>query len=121
MASGGLCFLSASELARRLRARELSAREVMEAHLAQIARVNPQVNAVCTLVAEEALAGAEAADRALAAGEEAGPLHGVPIAIKDLAETAGIRTTYGSRAYEYSPQRRYKGLFRRTDNVSRPC
>ena len=100
MASGGLCFLSASELARRLRARELSAREVMEAHLSQIARVNPQVNAVCTLVAEEALAGAEAADRALAAGEEAGPLHGVPIAIKDLAETAGIRTTYGSRAYE---------------------
>ena len=99
MGSADLCFLSAVELARRIRDREVSAREVMEAHLAQIVRVNPQVNAVCTLVAEEALAEADAADGALAADESVGPLHGLPIGIKDLAETARIRTTYGSRIY----------------------
>ena len=105
MDSRDLCFLSANELARRLRARDLSAQEVMEAHLAQIARVNPRVNAVCTLAAAEARAGAQSADQALADGETPGPLHGLPVVIKDLAETAGIRTTYGSRVYEsYVPE-----------------
>ncbi len=105
MDSRDLCFLSANELARRLRARDLSAQEVLEAHLAQIARVNPHVNAVCTLAAAEARAGAKSADQALAAGETPGPLHGLPVVIKDLAETAGIRTTYGSRVYEsYVPE-----------------
>ncbi|PZG14511.1 amidase [Nonomuraea aridisoli] len=87
-----LCYLPASELARLIRARQVSAVEVLQAHLERIEQVNPQVNAVVTLVAEQALAAAKAAD----AAEPAGPLHGVPVAHKDLVDTAGIRTTYGS-------------------------
>ena len=91
-----ICFLTATELARRIRAREVSAREVMETHLSHIERVNPKVNAIVTLVPEQALSMAGAADRALVAGEEVGPLHGLPIAHKDLVPTKGIRTTFGS-------------------------
>ena len=68
----------------------------MAAHLAQIARVNPQVNAIVTLLPEQAMAAAAAADEAQAKGESLGLLHGLPIAFKDLVETAGIRTTHGS-------------------------
>src|SRR5437764_7899008 len=99
MAHTDLCFLTAAELAARIRARELSAREVMEAHLTQIERVNPTVNAMVTLLPERALAGARAADEALAHGAAVGPLHGLPIAHKDLFLTKGIRTTYVSRIY----------------------
>lgn len=95
-----LCFLTATELARRIRAKDLSAREVMEAHLAHIAQVNPRVNAVVTLLPERAMAGARAADEALAQQAPVGPLHGLPVAHKDLFLTKGIRTTYGSRIYE---------------------
>jgi amidase len=99
-----LCFLPATELAQAVRNGELSAREVMAAHLAQIERVNPQVNAIVTLLPEQAMAGATAADEALARGEEVGLLHGLPIAFKDLVDTAGIRTTYGSPIYaDYVP------------------
>jgi amidase len=91
-----ICFLTAAELARHIRARELSAREVMEAHLAQIDRVNPTVNAMVTLLPEQAMDHAIAADRALAQGNEVGPLHGLPVAHKDLVPTRGIRTTSGS-------------------------
>lgn len=94
-----LCHLTARELRRRIVERELSADEVMEAHLAQIERVNPTVNAIVTLMPELAIAGARAADEALARGDEPGPLHGLPIAIKDLTATKGIRTTFGSPIY----------------------
>ena len=91
-----ICFLPATELARRIRTRELSAVEVMEAHIAQIERVNPALNAVVTFLPEQALAQAKAADAALDRGEEVGPLHGLPMLHKDTNETAGIRTTFGS-------------------------
>ncbi|WP_187437785.1 amidase [Actinomadura decatromicini] len=89
-------FASARELARRIRARELSAREVVQAHLDQIERTNPQVNAIVTLVAERALDQARDADERLARGAAPGPLHGLPVAHKDTHATAGIRTTSGS-------------------------
>src|SRR5271170_4620594 len=93
-------FLSAVEMAGLLRARKLSAREVMTAHLKQIERLNPQVNAIVTLVADQAMEGARKADEALARGDSVGPLHALPVAHKDLFETAGIRTTMGSPIYK---------------------
>src|SRR5574341_2214319 len=96
-----ICFKEAVDLARMIRAREVSATEVMTAFLAQIKRVNPKVNAICTFVGEkEALQRAREADERLVRGQSVGPLHGLPLAIKDLALTAGIRTTFGSRIYQ---------------------
>jgi amidase len=100
MSQRELCFLEATELVQRIRARDVSCVEVMEAHLAQIERINPRVNAIVTLLPERALAGARAADAALARGEPMGVLHGLPIAHKDLVATQGIRTTYGSPIYK---------------------
>jgi amidase len=100
MSDQEICFLTATELARRIRAKELSAQEVMAAHLAQIERVNPKVNAIITLLPEQAMQGARAADDALARGEEVGPLHGLPVAHKDLVPTKGIRTTFGSSVFK---------------------
>ncbi|NJN18781.1 MAG: amidase [Oscillochloris sp.] len=99
-------YRSARELAALIAAREVSAVEVLEAHLDRITQVNPQVNAIVTLVAERALADAQAADAELAAGTLRGPLHGLPVAHKDLTETAGIRTTYGSPIFrDFVPDR----------------
>ncbi|MCF8109702.1 MAG: hypothetical protein K9J81_12005, partial [Desulfohalobiaceae bacterium] len=95
-----ICFLPAWELARRIPTRDLSAVEVMQAHLAQIERTNPAVNAIVTLLPEQAMDQAAAADKALAEGQDPGPLHGLPIAHKDLIPTRGIRTTFGSLAFE---------------------
>lgn len=95
-----ICALTAVEMAGLIRQKKLSAREVMTAHLRQIEHVNPKVNAIVTLVADRAMDDARKADEAQARGEALGPLHGLPIAIKDLVATAGIRTTYGSRLYK---------------------
>jgi amidase len=87
-----------------IRRKKLSARETLDAHLKQIERVNPQVNAIVTLVADQARKNAGKADEAQAHGATLGPLHGLPIAHKDLVETAGIRTTFGSRIFkDYVP------------------
>ena len=95
-APNDLCFTPATELAAMIRSKKVSAREVMQAHLAQIERVNPSVNAIVTLVADRAMSDAAAADDELARGKPRGPLHGLPIAHKDLVATKGIRTTQGS-------------------------
>jgi amidase len=91
--------LPATELARRIRAKELSSREVVDAHLDRIDRVNPRLNAIVTLVADRALEQAARADEAIAHGEAVGALHGLPIAHKDLQPTKGIRTTFGSPVF----------------------
>jgi len=100
MPTAELCFLTATELAHLVRSKQLSARELMTAHLEQIARVNPIVNAIVTLAPEQALAQAAAADEALAHGKPVGPLHGLPVAHKDLVATKGMRTTYGSPLFK---------------------
>lgn len=95
--SEDVCFEPAEQLAGRIRSREISAREVMQAFLTQIDRVNPKVNAIVTRISDdEALALADEADARLASGDDVGPLHGLPIAHKDLEPTAGMRTTFGS-------------------------
>ena len=91
-----LVFETACGLAERIRTRDVSVREVVEAHLAWIERVNPRVNAIVTHCPERALDEARAADETLARGEPTGPLFGLPIAHKDLNETEGLRTTMGS-------------------------
>lgn len=87
--------MAATELARRIRDRELSCREVIEAHLRRIAEINPKLNAVTVVLADQALAAADAADRALASGAAVGPLCGVPITVKENLEVKGSATTHG--------------------------
>ncbi len=94
-----LHFLSATELSGLLRSRQISAVEVTEAHLRRIEEVNPRVNAIVTLTAGKALQAAARADEDWARGVWHGPLHGLPVAHKDLLDTEGVRTTYGSRVY----------------------
>jgi amidase len=100
MPDSEICFLSAVEMARLIRTRKLSAREALGAHLKQIERVNPKVNAIVTLVPELATAAAAKADEMQARKEKLGPLHGLPVAHKDLVETRGIRTTFGSPLFK---------------------
>ena len=97
--SSSICDLTAVELARLIRQRDLSAREVVEAHLARIADVNPKVNAIVTLTPDLALERASDADSLQASGAALGSLHGLPVAHKDLQPTRGIRTTFGSRIF----------------------
>ena len=94
-----LCFTSATELVRLYRARRVSPLEVLEALLTRIDAVNPAVNAIVTLARDAALAEARRATEALGKGDRPGPLHGVPVAIKDVTATRGIRTTYGSTLF----------------------
>ena len=97
-----IAFKSAKKLAGLLRARKLSAVEVMKAHIAQVERINPAVNAIVTFLPEAALKEAKRLDAKRARGKSAdgiGPLAGLPIAYKDMLVTRGIRTTYGSPIY----------------------
>jgi amidase len=101
MSESDICFMTATEMAHRIRARKLSCREVMQAHLTRIDRINPIVNAIVTQIPpEQMLAAADTADKSLACGENTGPLHGLPIAHKDLVPTKDMRTTFGSRIYK---------------------
>ena len=97
----GICFTSARTLASLIRSRQVSAREVMAAHLEQIHRLNPALNAIVAMLPdEECLRLADAADRQLARGEEVGPLHGLPIAFKDLQAAVGFPFTQGSPIFK---------------------
>jgi amidase len=104
MNSEELCFLPACELAALIRSRQVSAVEVMDAHIAQTERLNPAVNAIVTFLPERAREDASAVDAALARGEDPGSLAGLPVAHKDLTPTKGIRTTFGSPIFrDFTP------------------
>jgi amidase len=97
-----LTFASVEQLAQMIRDRDVSAVEVVEAYLTQIAQHNPKLNAICTLDEDNARDRAKQADAALSRGENWGAWHGVPITIKDIFETVGLRTTAG-----YIPLKNY--------------
>lgn len=98
--SDELCFLPALELARRLRQRDVSPVEVVDAYLARISTRNGELNAYVTRLDDQARAAARQAEQALQRGADVGPLHGVPVAIKDLFDpVAGVRNTFGCRAF----------------------
>jgi aspartyl-tRNA(Asn)/glutamyl-tRNA(Gln) amidotransferase subunit A len=97
MASADLCTLSLGDVAGSIARREISPVEVTDAALDRIARLDPRLNAFITVTAEEARRAARAAETELARGEYRGPLHGVPLSVKDLIYTEGVRTTAGSR------------------------
>ena len=90
-----LHYLSLDEVARRLKARKLSSVEATKASLDRIGKLDPKLKAYATVTAERALADAARLDKETAAGKSRGPLHGVPIAVKDLCNTAGIATAAG--------------------------
>ena len=94
-----LCWLPALELAALVRQKKVSPVEATDAALAQIERVNPTLNAYCTVTAEEARDAAQAAEVSVMTGEELGPLHGVPVSVKDLVFTRRVVTTGGSRLF----------------------
>ena len=95
-----LHFRTIGDIAAMLRAGEATSRDLTELMLGRIERLNPVLNAYITVTADRALASADKADGELAAGYDRGPLQGVPVAIKDLIDTKGVRTTHGSRLYE---------------------
>jgi amidase len=95
-----LLFQSATDVARRLRLKDLSSRELTEMLLTRIEAVNPAMNAVVELQGEAAFREAVAADNATARGDAAGPLHGVPMTIKDSFNVAGLHTTWGNPAFK---------------------
>ena len=100
MTATDLCFTPAAALVRLFRRKKVSPLEVTRAVLDRIEAVNPVLNAYCTVATDSALRAARAAERAVMRGERLGLLHGVPVSIKDLTETKGIRTTWGSKIFE---------------------
>src|SRR3989442_13086057 len=97
-----LCFTPATELAAMIRRRTLSPVEIMEAVLARIEALNPRLNAYLTVDAEGAREQEKAAEAAVMRGETLKPLHGLPVSIKDLEPSAGLRCTYGSKFFEHN-------------------
>jgi aspartyl-tRNA(Asn)/glutamyl-tRNA(Gln) amidotransferase subunit A len=95
-----LCYMPATELGAAIRSRRVSPVEVVDAVLARIERLNPRLNAYCTVTAAAARAAAKEAEAAVMRGDTLGMLHGIPVSIKDLIATKGVRTTHGSKLYE---------------------
>jgi aspartyl-tRNA(Asn)/glutamyl-tRNA(Gln) amidotransferase subunit A len=100
-ATPDLCYTPATELSRLIRSKALSPVELMEAVLARIERINPVINAYCTMTATEAMDEARRAEAMVMAGRPLGDLHGIPVSIKDLALTKGVRTMSGSFIFEH--------------------
>ena len=94
-----ICYMPANVLASRIQTREISPVEVLDALLARIEQINPAINAIVTLSADTAREAAKLAEAAVRRGGRVGALHGVPILVKDLTLTAGVRTTFGSEIY----------------------
>jgi aspartyl-tRNA(Asn)/glutamyl-tRNA(Gln) amidotransferase subunit A len=94
-----LCFTPATQLAAMIKGKQLSAEDATEAVLSRIEAIEPQINSFVTVCGSEALDAARAADEAQARGDELGPLHGVPLGVKDLLNTKGVKTTFCSHAY----------------------
>ena len=95
-----LCFLSAGELSRLIQRKEVSPVGVIDAHLARIEATEPVLNSFITLLPEQARAAARQAEAQIRAGNYRGPLHGIPVSLKDLFNTGGVRTTSGSRIFD---------------------
>ena len=102
MTPADLAFTSAAELAAMIRAKRISATEVMRATLARAEKAQAALNCFITICADEALRDAQAADAAVAKGGALGPLHGVPFHVKDLVNTKDVRTTFASHMYEHN-------------------
>lgn len=101
MEAAELCYMPATEMAAAIKAKRVSPVDVVDAILARIDRLNPRLNAYCTVTREEARAAARAAEAAVMRGDATGILHGVPVSIKDLVVTKGVRTTWGSKTFEH--------------------
>ncbi len=95
-----ICFMSASEMLDKIKTQELTSEEITETLIERIEKINPIINAYCTPTLDLAREMAKKADVSVKQGEKLGPLHGIPTSIKDLMQTKGIRTTYGSKLYE---------------------
>ncbi len=95
-----VCWLTLEEASEAIRTRRLTSVQLAEACLARVARLNPRLNAFITVAADGALARARALDEQLQSGHWRGPLHGIPVALKDLIDTKGVRTTAGSAQFE---------------------
>lgn len=93
MNSSEICYMSLTDTAEAVRTKKLSPVEIMDAVLHRVEKLNPRVNAYCALVGDSARKHAAEAETAVMKGEELGPLHGIPVSIKDLTFTRGIRTT----------------------------
>jgi aspartyl-tRNA(Asn)/glutamyl-tRNA(Gln) amidotransferase subunit A len=101
MSDTDLCYMPATDLVAAIRTKQVSPVEVVNAILARIEQLNPQLNAFCLITADAARQAAQAAEQAVMRGEPLGPLHGVPVSIKDLVMTKGVRTMRGSKLYEH--------------------
>lgn len=101
-----LCYLSAGELSRMIKNKDVSPVEVVDAHLARIGETDRTLNSFITLLSEQAKAAARRAESEIQAGNYRGPLHGIPVGLKDLFNTGGVRTTSGSRIFDnFIPER----------------
>jgi Asp-tRNA(Asn)/Glu-tRNA(Gln) amidotransferase A subunit family amidase len=112
-----ICFMSACEMAEKIRTQELTAQEITEIIIERIERLNPSINAYCTPTPELARDMAKKADERVKGGEKVGTLNGIPISIKDETEVEGVRTTFGSKIFENNKPRRDDILVKRARNA----